>query len=129
MTLYQRIGEQKISEAVTNFYDKAFHDHIIGHFFFGKNKEDLTKKQISFAINFLGGPKRYQGRSLEAAHAEFSIRNAHFDRRQTLMREVLEQMELPKHDIDEWLVMEDSLRRLIVTVVDACNKVQTPNPQ
>lgn len=127
MSLYQRIGEDKIKAAITEFYRRAFEDKMIGHFFFGKNREELTDKQIHFAISMLGGPKRYQGRPLEKAHSEFTIRGAHFDRRQVILREVLEEMALPDHQIKEWLVMEDSLRKLIVTVKQAC--LQTQNPQ
>ncbi len=126
MSLYERIGEETIKSAITEFYKRAFEDMIIGHFFFEKDRMALTAKQIDFAVSMLGGPKRYKGRPLELVHNEFSIRKAHFDRRQVILREVLAEKHLEKHQIEEWIVMEENLRRLIVTVMDACNKVSTP---
>lgn len=126
MSLYERIGEETIKVAITEFYKRAFEDGIIGHFFFEKDREAITAKQIDFAVSMLGGPKRYKGRPLELVHNEFSIRKAHFDRRQVLLREVLEEYKLQKHQIDEWIVMEENLRRLIVMVVDACHKTSAP---
>lgn len=122
MNMYQRIGEDRIVQAITEFYKRAFQDPIIGHFFHNKDREAITAKQIDFAVSMLGGPKRYRGRPLEVAHAEFSIRKAHFDRRQVLFREVLQEIGLERIEIDEWLILEDNLRKLIITVVGACNQ-------
>jgi hemoglobin len=121
MNMYQRIGEETIQAVITEFYKRAFVDPIIGHFFHNKDREEITRKQIDFAVSMLGGPKRYRGRPLELAHAEFTIRKPHFDRRQVLFREVLEAYKLERIEIDEWLILEDNLRKLIITVVDACN--------
>jgi len=127
MNLYKRIGEDNIKNVITEFYKQAFEDRFIGHFFFDKDRETLTQSQISFAIGMLGGPKNYVGQPLEKAHSEFSIRKAHFDRRQVIMREVMESAGLKKVDLEEWLLLEDNLRRLIITVVDACNHKKSDN--
>ncbi len=121
MNLYERIGKNKISAVITDFYKRAFEDTFIGYFFFNKNREALTKSQIDFAIGMLGGPRKYSGQPLEKAHSEFTIRKAHFDRRQVIMREVMSEHKINKVDLEEWLLLEENLRRLIVTVVDACN--------
>jgi len=121
MNLYKRIGEDNITIVVTEFYKRAFEDRFIGHFFFNKDRVALTKSQVSFAIGMLGGPKNYIGQPLEKAHSEFSIRKAHFDRRQVILKEVMESSGLSKVDLEEWLLLEENLRRLIITVVDACN--------
>lgn len=123
MSLYDRIGENFIHEVITDFYERAFQDPIIGHFFRGKDRAEITLRQIDFATALLGGPKRYNGRPLEAAHEEFSIKQAHFDRRQTLLREVLTEYNLDLYLMDDWLTLEDKFRHLIVTVKGVCQQV------
>lgn len=122
MTLYDRIGANLVSEAITEFYRRAFEDGIIGHFFFGKDREEITAKQISFAASMLGGPRNYQGRPLEPVHRAFDIRRPHFDRRQRLMAEVLNELGLDAELRDEWLALEEQLRPLIV------RRTKTPPP-
>jgi len=127
MNLYTKIGEENIKRALTEFYVRAFTDPIIGHFFRGKNRAELTLKQIDFAVGMLGGPKRYRGRPLDVAHEEFSIRDAHFNRRQTLMREVLTEQGVQSALAEDWLAVEEKLRILIVTVKGACTDNRTPS--
>lgn len=114
MSLYDDIGKDFIERALTAFYDRAFKDGIIGHFFFGKDQADLTNKQIQFASRMLGGPEPYRGRAMIPIHRPFQIRKPHFGRRQILLREVLVELELEPRLIDEWLRLEDQLKPLII---------------
>ena len=41
-TLYDQIGEEFIRRAIIEFYKRAFADMMIGHFFFGKNHDELA---------------------------------------------------------------------------------------
>lgn len=104
-----------IREAITEFYRRAFADGIIGHFFFDKDRDEITAKQIAFAIALLGGPKNYRGQPLGPLHQALAIRRPHFDRRQVLMAEVLDEQGLDPSLRDAWLVLEEGLRQLIVT--------------
>jgi truncated hemoglobin YjbI len=113
-TLYEHIGADFITNAITEFYLRAFNDPIIGHFFFNKNRADITAKQIDFATNLLGGPKLYKGMPLEKAHVLLNIRKPHFGRRQVLMGEVLTEMGLDERLKTSWLELEEKLRGLIV---------------
>ena len=115
LSLYQKIGKDFIEQAITEFYKRAFEDPIIGHFFFQKNREELTAKQIPFAAMMLGSDEhRYQGKPLRHAHQGLGIRRPHFDRRQVLMRDVLEEMKLKPELIDDWLKLENNLRGMIL---------------
>jgi hemoglobin len=114
MSLYDDIGQETIERAIREFYRRAFDDGIIGHFFFGKDIDEIATKQIQFASRMLGGPVPYTGRSMTAIHTPFKINKAHFGRRQVLMRQVLEEMQVDPALRDAWLAMEERLKSLIV---------------
>ncbi len=113
-TLYARIGLEKVRQAIGAFYDLAFEDPLIQHFFLHANKEHIVTAQISFATAMLGGPRAYDGKPLLRAHEPFQIRIPHFRRRQVLMRQVLDQLEILEEDKESWLSMEESLKSLVM---------------
>jgi hemoglobin len=116
LTHYEQIGEDFIRKAIDEFYRRAFTDMIIGHFFFGKNHDELAAHQIDFTIAALGGPRRYAGRSISEAHGAHDIRRPHFDRRRMILREVLDELGLKPYLRDAWLAQEEAFRPLIVRV-------------
>jgi truncated hemoglobin YjbI len=113
VNLFEQIGAETIEKVITEFYIRAFDDIIIGHFFFGKDRLDITKKQIDFATAMLGGPRQYNGKPLETAHESLSIRPPHFGRRQVLMATVLKELNVDDEAAKGWLAMEERLRPLI----------------
>lgn len=106
MSIYERLGEENLKQVIRRFYERAFTDPIISHFFFSHDLDSLVEKQIDFARAFLGGPKCYRGKGMRAAHRGLKIRRAHFDRRQMLMKEVLMELKIDKTISDEWLRAE-----------------------
>lgn len=113
-TLYAKIGAEFIRAALTEFYQRAFSDMIIGHFFFAKDIAQITAQQIDFATGMLGGPRLYRGKSLGAAHHSLNLRRPHFGRRQVLMYEVLTGMGLDPELRDAWLELEEQLRGIVM---------------
>ncbi len=113
-SLYHQLGEDLIIQVITEFYHRAFEDRMIGHFFFNKDKDDITKKQIAFAIAMLGGPRHYKGKSLPQAHDPLAIRPPHFGRRQVLMGEVLQDLKVPHNLAQSWLDLEAELKPIIL---------------
>ena len=117
MTLYEQVckqgGQDQIEKIVRSFYERAFFDGIIGHFFFGRDHEELIIKQTSFTIALLGGPSIYKGKPLATIHKSLKINNAHFGRRQVIMKEVLENYKIPRNLAAAWLDLEERLRPLI----------------
>jgi hemoglobin len=114
-TLYDEIGgEPGLRRVLRTLYDRLFDDMMIGFFFLGKDKEQLIEHQLWFTARFLGGPNRYEGRSLPDAHAPLPILPAHFDRRHQILREVLEEHHVPHAVRDEWLRVDQSLKQAIV---------------
>lgn len=112
--LYDQIGHAFIAKAVAEFYKRAFEDVLIGHFFFHSDIDHITQQQIKFVSAMLGGPPTYTGKPLKAAHKPFKIRPVHFNRRQVLMREVLDDLKLDPSLKEAWLSVEEQFRSVIV---------------
>jgi truncated hemoglobin YjbI len=114
-SLYDEIGgEEGLRRVLRTLYDRLFDDPMIGFFFAGKDKEKLIEHQLWFTARFLGGPSRYEGRSLPDAHAALPILEGHFDRRHQILREVLEQHHVPAAVRAEWLRVDQSLRAAVI---------------
>jgi hemoglobin len=115
-SLYEEIGPEFIKRAITEFYERAFVDVMIGHFFFKIDKAGITAQQILFASSMLGAKEmKYTGKPLKVAHADMTIRLVHFNRRQVLMREVLADLGLSAELQNAWLNLEGQLRPIIVS--------------
>jgi len=127
MTLYDEIGgEAGLRRVLRALYDRLFDDAMIGFFFAGRDKEKLIEHQLWFTAKFLGGPSKYDGRSLPDAHAPLPILPAHFDRRHQILREVLDASNVPRAVRDEWLRVDQSLRHAIVKAgADARERART----
>ncbi|MDE3270127.1 MAG: group 1 truncated hemoglobin [Pseudomonadota bacterium] len=116
-SIYQALGKEKITQIITEFYQLAFQDPIIGHFFFRKDHDELLRGQLAFTLAMLGGEEAYRGRDVAAIHSHLAIRPPHFNRRQQLLKDIL-----VKHAVDaaissRWLRMEERLRQAIIGFV------------
>ncbi len=115
MSLYDEIGgEEALRRVLRTLYDRLFDDLMIGFLFAGKDKEQLIEHQVWFTAKVLGGPSRYEGRSLPDAHAALPLLPAHFDRRHQILKEVLEQHHVPPRVREEWLRVDRSLRHAVL---------------
>ena len=114
-TLFEEIGETKIRQSIERFYEKAFIDPIISHFFFQKDHDHLSKMQFLFTATMLGSRSHaYTGTSMRSAHGCLNIKKAHFDRRRTLLIETLKEVGVDKKHIDRWVALEENFRDLVV---------------
>lgn len=82
-SLYEKIGGEKaVDAAVELFYKKVLQDDRIKGFFDGLDMKRLVKKQKAFLTYAFGGPNRYDGQTMRAAHAklvEKGLNDSHFD--------------------------------------------------
>lgn len=114
-SLYDDIGgEVGLRRVLRTLYDQLFDDVMVGFLFAGKDKEKLIEHQLWFTARFLGGPSKYEGRSLPDAHAALPILPGHFDRRHHLLRQALEQHGAPAAVRDEWLRVDQSLKHAVI---------------
>ncbi len=82
-TIYEQLGgEDGMHAAVEIFYERVVSDMRIARYFEGVDMEHQIAKQRAFLSLVLGGPNRYTGRELRAAHAPLVARglaDEHFD--------------------------------------------------
>ena len=123
MSVFEQLKESQVKGIIKNFYDKAFNDSIIGHLFWGHEKDELIKKQISFALTMLGLNKKYQGKPLKLVHGSLKINKAHFGRRQVLMEETLREYSVSESIVKSWLELEAALKPVIVSCGKSCRSV------
>jgi truncated hemoglobin YjbI len=115
MSLYDDIGgEAGVRAVLRTLYDRLFDDLMVGFLFAGKDKEKLIEQQLWFTAKFLGGPSRYEGKSIPDAHASLPLFPAHFDRRHHLLRQALHAHGVPRHVADEWLRVDQSLKTAVL---------------
>ncbi|MBP9706386.1 MAG: group 1 truncated hemoglobin [Oligoflexales bacterium] len=113
-SLYKKIGTEMIAKIISDFYEQAFVDPIIGHFFFNKDQQSLILKQINFTEALLGADTMYLGQPLLKVHKELAIRRPHFMRRQLLMQQVMQKYGLEANLVLAWLEKENQLQSLIL---------------
>jgi truncated hemoglobin YjbI len=115
MTPYDAIGgEASVRAVLSTLYDGLFVDPIVGFLFEGKDKERIIERQVAFTCQFLGGPQRYEGLPLPAAHAALPLLPGHFDRRHRLLEQALEKHRVPPAVRVAWLRIDQGLRSSVL---------------
>lgn len=113
-SLYDRLGgEAAINAAVDVFYGHVVSDERIKHFFEGTDMERLKRHQRSFLTVALGGPNRYSGRTMTAAHArlvERGLDDTHFDAVIENLGATLDELGVPPALIAEAAAIAESTR-------------------
>lgn len=80
-TDYDRIGGgPAVGAVVDELYRRLTADEQVSHYFDDVSLPTLKRHQTLMITNILGGPDRYDGRPLDAAHAPLSISDADYDR-------------------------------------------------
>ncbi len=128
MSLFDDIGgEPGVRAVLRTLYDRLFDDVMIGFMFAGKDKELLIERQVWFTARFLGGPSRYDGKSIPDAHAALPLFTAHFERRHHLLKQALVAHSVPTHVAEEWLRIDRSLKSAVLkSGEDARAKAREP---
>lgn len=80
-TLYESLGaEGGIRDAVASFYDRVLADPDLVGYFEGVDMKTLRRHQVDMLVTATGGPQRYTGRDMAAAHHGLAITDAAFDK-------------------------------------------------
>jgi hemoglobin len=115
MTLFDRIGPDRLRAAITDFYDRLFRDVMIGFLFQGKDRQHLIDREYEFTAGFLGADIKYTGRSMRTAHAKSPIFGGHFERRLQILRETLRDHGVEAEVQQAWIDHQLALRAQITT--------------
>jgi hemoglobin len=117
-------GEESVRRIVGDFMERVFADRMIGFFFRNADKDRVKAMEYQLAAEFLGGPVRYRGKPLAAAHAKHPIMGGHFARRRQILKETLDAHGVPEAIKRAWLEHTDALRYLITKQFGSeCNPV------
>ena len=113
-TLYQKLGgEAKLREIIDTFVERIFSDRMIGFFFRNADKDRIKEMEFQLTAQFLGAEIKYEGRPLQEVHAKHPIMGGQFMRRLQILRETLEQYEVPEEVREALLSHVEYLRPLI----------------
>ena len=112
-SLYEEIGPERLREVIDVFVDRIFDDMMIGFFFRNADRRRIKELEFQFTARVLGADIEYEGRPLEQAHAPHPIMGGQFARRLQILRETLDEYQVPQAVRTAWLDHTESLRSLI----------------
>ncbi|MCB9228318.1 MAG: PAS domain-containing protein [Deltaproteobacteria bacterium] len=104
-SLFSRLGgRDAVTAAVDIFYEKVLSDPILRPFFEQVDMAKQRGKQIAFLSYAFGAPTKYDGKSLQQAHAplvEKGLKEKHFIAVAKHLQSTLEDLNVPSELIDE----------------------------
>lgn len=113
-SLYDQIGGEKVIEIATAiFYRKVLNDQHICRFFHYTDMASQLLKQKLFLTYAFGGPNKYTGKNMRAAHAVFvkmGLDDTHFDAVVGHLISTFEELNVPTHLINKAVAICESVR-------------------
>src|SRR5688572_9074833 len=101
-SIYERIGgEAAVDAAVDIFYRRVLADTRISEFFDTVDMDAQRAKQKSFLTVAFGGPNKYSGKDMRAAHAAMKLTEEHFDAVMENLGNTLRELKVPDALIGE----------------------------
>ena len=111
MTLYDRIGGERLREVITEFYRRVFDDVMIGFMFARADRQRLIDKEWELVAALLGAPGvKYTGKPMRDAHAQHTIFGGQFERRLQILRDTLAVFAVDSEVQEAWIAHTQSLR-------------------
>ncbi len=117
--LAARISEEEVRDCLRELYTRLQRDRMVGFFFEGRDLGAIVEGQVRLVRALLGAPERYEGAPLPQAHAALPLLPGHFDRRHTLLREVLEERGVDEGVRAAWLEADAAWRKAILAAGEA----------
>ena len=115
-TIYTAIGGRAaVTAAVDGLYGRLLADPELGPLFPNGAGARHRAYVVTVLGEALGGPERYRGPDLVAAHRGLGITNAHFDRTAAHLDDTLTELGVPRHLADQIIAIVASLRPAVVT--------------
>jgi truncated hemoglobin YjbI len=108
-------GPPALFEILLDFYREMSRDVMIGFFFDGKDLAATSKRQGEFLLMAAGIEPAYSGKGPATAHTGLPpILPGHFDRRITILRDLLARKGLSAEHIRIWTEFEEAFRAVVV---------------
>jgi len=116
ISVYQAIGGRTaLAAAVDDFYGRLLADPVLGPFFPGGAGARHRAYVVTILGEALGGPERYRGPDIAAAHGGLGITDAHFDLAAAHLYATLDGLGVPRHLSDHIVGIVAGLRPAVVT--------------
>ncbi len=113
-SLYENIGgEAAVEAAVDIFYSKVISDPALAPFFDGMDLERQRRMQRSFLTLAFGGPSKYSGRGMRAAHSRpvaVGLEESHFNKVAGHLQNTLIELSVPNNLIQEVMTIAGSTK-------------------
>ncbi len=113
--LYDRLGGDKTMQIVVDhFYRKVLQDDLVAPFFEDVDMDAQREKQKGFLSYAFGGPYRYSGKDMHAAHErlvnQMGLSDQHFDHLMGLLKETFQELQVHEKEINQVLALLESAR-------------------
>lgn len=112
--LWSLTSEDEVRRCLRALYTKMLHDRMVGFFFEGRPLEPIVEGQLALVRAILGGSGVYAGVPLPEAHRALPLLPGHFDRRHTLLAEVLAAEGIHEKVKAAWLEADAAWRKAIL---------------
>lgn len=96
-------GEPILRPLISQFVDRMFDDTMIGFLFRRASRERVKAMEYEHAAEHLGSGQSYTGGSLLDVHRRHQIAGGQFERRYTLLKELLSECDVPSPVQRAWL--------------------------
>jgi hemoglobin len=114
-SLFKAVGGLTTLQTVHKiFYDKIYAHPWLKEFFQGHDQTAIENRQTTFMAWKMGGDVAYLGKDLKMAHRQMYITQELFDIRQALLKESLQEADVPEHLATRWLKIDSAFKRQIV---------------
>lgn len=114
-SIYQRLGgEAAVDAAVDIFYRKVLADDRISEFFDTVDMDAQRAKQKSFLTVAFGGPNKYSGKDMRAAHAHMKLTEEHFNAVMEHLGATLQELNVPAELIGEAAAIAMSVKNEVL---------------
>lgn len=115
-SLYERLGGKPAIQAVVDdFIGNVAADNRINSFFANTNIPRLNTMLVNQICQATGGPCKYEGRSMKAAHAGMGVSDAHFNALVEDLVKSLNKFNVPEKEKNELLTALASMKGDIVS--------------
>jgi hemoglobin len=116
VSIYQAIGGRAaVAAAVDNFFGRLLADPTLAAFVPGGVGPKHRAYVVTVLGEALGGPERYRGPDLAAAHGGLGISNAHFDATAAHLSAALDELGVPINLIERIVALVAGLRSAVVS--------------
>ncbi|OUR68295.1 group 1 truncated hemoglobin [Bermanella sp. 47_1433_sub80_T6] len=113
-SLFENIGgENAVTAAVDIFYSKIINDTALAPFFDGMDLDRQKRMQRSFLTVAFGGPNKYSGRGMRAAHSRpvaIGLEERHFNKVAEHLQKTLIELSVPHNLIQEVMAIAGSTK-------------------